>query len=820
MAAGSGGAPRNDSAPAMFGLRHASGRRDWSLLVFEPCGLRCQLDLERRTVAPAHVGNRELIMLLRNWFSTCVAVGFMSLAPHIASAKEVPATAQPDAAANSLPQACLDSGLQTQKECQDFLKGAGVKAKNNGAASNGTTAPATDSATKPSVATDAKPTPQPAVAQLAKECMTAGIKTKADCDSFLAAKGAASADKAKAPAGGVIPSPASSNAAAIATLPKDCVDAGLKLKADCDALHAANGQKVKGNPPTGSAQTTSPNPVANPAASSDVKVVKSPPTQAPAGAAPNDFAAQLAGAAKSFDTAATALHDAGQDKAATDKARVDLQTAQARIDELCKLNKSASTTECLRQYNIKLTQIEAAPADKGSNTAIASAPSQPVETIKTLPKGVTQDQVAPLLDSAKETKLGKGSVGQAAPAGAAATVSASATPPPKDDKAAQADIKVATVAPIDQAKGQPIVAPAGGQPPAPQQQVQVPKNVTIVNQTTINNSTTNTTNTTNVQNNAAASGGADNTGSRVPDVRNNGQAPAGNGTGGRPNNPIGLSFGLVLQLGNETFVNSPARDQYRIANRDRDHTDYERLPQNRYRETITRPDGVRVVTIYDQNGDILRRSRFDRDGHEIVLAYFDDSHDQELLQWRDPGDDLPPLRLNIPASDYVLDARQADAGQVERFFGQPPVERVERLYSISEVKRSARIRDMVRRLEIGDLTFDTGSASLSPDQFGALNSVADAMRQLLQQNPAETFLIEGHTDAVGSDASNLVLSDARAATVAGILSDSFQVPPENLATQGYGAHFLKVQTDGPEQLNRRVVVRRITPLVTVAASNQ
>ena len=168
----------------------------------------------------------------------------------------------------------------------------------------------------------------------------------------------------------------------------------------------------------------------------------------------------------------------------------------------------------------------------------------------------------------------------------------------------------------------------------------------------------------------------------------------------------------------------------------------------------------------------------------------------------------------------MLDARQADAGQVERFFGQPPVERVERLYSISEVKRSARIRDMVRRLEIGDLTFDTGSASLSPDQFGALNSVAEAMLQLLQQNPAETFLIEGHTDAVGSDAGNLVLSDARAATVAGILSDSFQVPPENLATQGYGAHFLKVQTDGPEQLNRRVVVRRITPLVTVAASNQ
>ena len=36
------------------------------------------------------------------------------------------------------------------------------------------------------------------------------------------------------------------------------------------------------------------------------------------------------------------------------------------------------------------------------------------------------------------------------------------------------------------------------------------------------------------------------------------------------------------------------------------------------------------------------------------------------------------------------------------------------------------------------------------------------MLALLDRNPAETFLIEGHTDAVGSDISNLTLSDARA----------------------------------------------------------
>jgi outer membrane protein OmpA-like peptidoglycan-associated protein len=82
------------------------------------------------------------------------------------------------------------------------------------------------------------------------------------------------------------------------------------------------------------------------------------------------------------------------------------------------------------------------------------------------------------------------------------------------------------------------------------------------------------------------------------------------------------------------------------------------------------------------------------------------------------------------------------------------------------------------------------------------------------QNPSEVFLIEGHTDAVGVDVDNLSLSDRRAESVAVILSEQFQVPGENLTTQGYGEQYLKVPTDAPERLNRRVTVRRITPLLT------
>ena len=67
---------------------------------------------------------------------------------------------------------------------------------------------------------------------------------------------------------------------------------------------------------------------------------------------------------------------------------------------------------------------------------------------------------------------------------------------------------------------------------------------------------------------------------------------------------------------------------------------------------------------------------------------------------------------------------------------------------------------------------------------------------------------------VGNEVDNLSLSDRRAEAVALILSEQFQVPPENLTTQGYGEQHLKVPTDGPERANRRVTARRITPLLS------
>jgi outer membrane protein OmpA-like peptidoglycan-associated protein len=277
---------------------------------------------------------------------------------------------------------------------------------------------------------------------------------------------------------------------------------------------------------------------------------------------------------------------------------------------------------------------------------------------------------------------------------------------------------------------------------------------------------------------------------------------------------------IVIQLGDQIMVED--RDRGRRIRREARDVYYEELPRGRQREIVERRDGTRIVTIRDRYGDVIRRSRIEPDGNEIILAYVDEDafeRDDRDGVWRDPGRDLPPLELSIPAEDYILDAERArDADTYYDFLDQPPVEKVKRYYSVDEVKRSARIRDTVRRVDLDTITFEFGSADIAEGEVERLDNVARAMEKLLRQNPAETFLIEGHTDAVGSDVANLALSDRRAEAVAQALTDVFEIPPENLETQGYGEEYLKVNTDAPERQNRRVSIRRITPLVSPVAS--
>ena len=503
-------------------------------------------------------------------------------------------------------------------------------------------------------------------------------------------------------------------------------------------------------------------------------------------------------------------------------AQSQIDGARNQIAALCAQTGNSDIDACLAANGLSLPAVPgiqptapaeqpAAPAeqpavDPAQPPAAETLPAEPAEVIETLPEGITQEQIAPVLDSAKDVEAAPAVEGQPAVEAQPQPVPETPpAPPPVDDAAAQAAFEVpeeAAMRSAVQEEGQAVEIQA-------LQPQQVPQNVTIINQTNVVNNIVN--NNTNVTNNV------------TNNTQNNTVINQQNNTQNNTNVIQQGGFGdtltqVILQIGTQLIVNTPGQDTDRFYDPGADEVYYEQLSNGRYRETVTRPDGSQIVTVRNRNGDILRRSRFTPDGREYVLAYFDDRYDDQLLEWRDPGLDLPPLRLNIPVQDYVLDSRYADEEQVEVFFRQPPVEQVARLYSIDEVKRSARVRDSVRKLEVGGLTFDTGAATISRDQVSALSNVANGMLQLLAANPGETFLIEGHTDAVGSEISNLQLSDLRAATVARILTDFYGVPPENLATQGYGERYLKIRTERAERENRRVTIRRITPLITVASN--
>ena len=283
--------------------------------------------------------------------------------------------------------------------------------------------------------------------------------------------------------------------------------------------------------------------------------------------------------------------------------------------------------------------------------------------------------------------------------------------------------------------------------------------------------------------------------------------------------------GKIVGKGNDTRVVFDLDGRIVIRSDDRDRIgrderiEYERLRDDRIKEIVVRPNGDRIVTVRNRWGEIIRRSRIDNNDVEIVIFYSPDlDRGRDRLFLRDPGDELPPMRLRVPIDDYIIDvsgSRDRDY-DYEEFLSKPPVEQVERVYSVDEVKYSARIRDKVRRIDLDTITFETGSAEIDREQAQTLREVAKAIGDILERDPGETFLIEGHTDAVGSDESNLVLSDERAESVANVLTELFDIPAENLTTQGYGERYLKIDSEGDERENRRVTIRRITPLVRPA----
>ncbi len=263
---------------------------------------------------------------------------------------------------------------------------------------------------------------------------------------------------------------------------------------------------------------------------------------------------------------------------------------------------------------------------------------------------------------------------------------------------------------------------------------------------------------------------------------------------------------IVVDPSGQSFIRHDEEERFRFGARD---IRTEQVGRET-RTVVFRPDGSQIITVVGPDGGLLRRIRRDREGREIIII--DNG-------FRDPGAigsfyvDLPPPVIRIPYDRYIVEADVAPPDLIYDTLEAPPVDRIERRFSLDEIRYSPSVRMLMPSIDLNTINFETGSWEIPPDQAARLQSIADGLNRAIARNPREVFLIEGHTDAVGNPVDNLSLSDRRAESAAELLTQQFGVPAENLTSQGYGAQYLKEQTDGPSRINRRVTVRRITPLL-------
>jgi outer membrane protein OmpA-like peptidoglycan-associated protein len=158
-------------------------------------------------------------------------------------------------------------------------------------------------------------------------------------------------------------------------------------------------------------------------------------------------------------------------------------------------------------------------------------------------------------------------------------------------------------------------------------------------------------------------------------------------------------------------------------------------------------------------------------------------------------------------------AAEIDDSELQDVLIAPPRKKITRKYTVKEVEASPDLRAALPRVEIDTVRFGFNEAFVRAEEVSNLDKIGAAMERILKSHPREVFLIEGHTDAVGSDAANIALSRQRAEAIKKALLTYFVIPAKNLKTVGYGERYLKIPTAEAEQENRRVSVSRATALI-------
>jgi outer membrane protein OmpA-like peptidoglycan-associated protein len=143
-------------------------------------------------------------------------------------------------------------------------------------------------------------------------------------------------------------------------------------------------------------------------------------------------------------------------------------------------------------------------------------------------------------------------------------------------------------------------------------------------------------------------------------------------------------------------------------------------------------------------------------------------------------------------------AAAAEGRLVEKLRNRPT-----RSLSVTEREEIATVVKDKPKIDL-EINFDYNSADISAKSLPSVQALGRAL-----SNPdlkGSTFIVAGHTDAVGGEAYNQDLSERRADSIKRYLVDKFGIAGADLVTVGYGKTKLKDPAHPTAEVNRRVQV--------------
>jgi outer membrane protein OmpA-like peptidoglycan-associated protein len=126
-----------------------------------------------------------------------------------------------------------------------------------------------------------------------------------------------------------------------------------------------------------------------------------------------------------------------------------------------------------------------------------------------------------------------------------------------------------------------------------------------------------------------------------------------------------------------------------------------------------------------------------------------------------------------------------------------------RSLSLNEREQIAEIASAKPKIDL-EIRFDYNSAEISKTSLPAVQELGKAL-----SNPdlkGSTFVVAGHTDAIGTEEYNQGLSERRADSIKRYLTDKYGIASADLVTVGYGKSKPKDPSAPTDAVNRRVQV--------------